>query len=275
MQNILRFLIKYNYILLFLALELISFNLVVNFNSKQNKIYLSTANNVSGNLNSTFSFIGSYFNLKTKNEILAKQNATLLNKKRSFYVDNKLLINFKNDSLYNQHYQYLTANIVKNSIWKKHNFLTINKGKKNGVVPEAAVVSPLGVVGVIKDVGNNFSNLISILNTEMLTSGKIKKNNYFGSISWDGNDYQYVKLNEIPFHVNLNKGDTIVTSGYSLIFPEGILIGTISDFSKEKGGNFYDITVKLSVDFKSVEYVYVINNLYKKELLDLENNKDD
>ncbi len=275
MQNLIRFLIKYNYVLLFIALEFLAFTLVVNFNKYQKQTYLSTANSVSGNLNETFSFIGSYMNLKDENEKLAKQNAYLLNKKLNSYIDNKKLINFTNDSLYSQQYKYINAKIINNTIWKKHNYLTLNKGKKNGVMSENAVISTKGVVGITKDIGNNFSNVISILNTELLISGKIKKNNYFGSISWDGEDYQYVKLNEIPFHVVLHKGDTIATSGYSLIFPEGIPIGTISDFSKIEGGDFYDITVKLTVDLKNVEHVFVINNLKKTEILSLEETQND
>jgi rod shape-determining protein MreC len=275
MQNLIRFLIKYNYVLLFIALEFLAFTLVVNFNKSQKQIYLSTANSISGSLNETFSFIGSYISLRDENKKLAKQNAYLLNKSKTSYVDNKLLANFVNDSLYSQQYQYINAEIISNSVWKKHNYLTINKGKRNGITNENAVISPKGVVGITKNVGNNFANVISLLNTELLVSGKIKNTNYFGSISWDGEDYQYVKLDEIPFHVVLNKGDTIVTSGYSLIFPEGIPIGTISDFSKVEGGDFYDITVKLIVDFKNVQHVYVINNLKKLEILDLEENQDD
>jgi len=275
MQNLIRFLIKYNYVLLFIALEFLAFTLVVNFNKSQKQIYLSTANSISGSLNETFSFIGSYISLRDENKKLAKQNAYLLNKSKTSYVDNKLLANFVNDSLYSQQYQYINAEIISNSVWKKHNYLTINKGKRNGITNENAVISPKGVVGITKNVGNNFANVISLLNTELLVSGKIKNTNYFGSISWDGEDYQYVKLDEIPFHVVLNKGDTIVTSGYSLIFPEGIPIGTISDFNKVEGGDFYDITVKLIVDFKNVQHVYVINNLKKLEILDLEENQDD
>jgi len=275
MQNLLRFLLKYNYFFLFVVLEIISFSLVVKFNKHQKEAYLSTSNSVSGSINQTFSFVSSYINLSEENEILTKQNTALLNKKLTSYVDNKRLANFTYDSLYNQQYEYSYGKIIRNTVWKKHNYLTINKGKNNGVKTETAVISPTGVVGIIKDVGNNFSNVISLLNTELLISGKIKKNNYFGSISWDGEDYQHVKLNEIPFHVKLEKGDTIITSGYSLIFPEGILIGTISDFTKITGGDFYDITVKLSVDFKSLEHVYLVNNLKKTEIISLENKEDD
>ena len=275
MQNLLRFLLKYNYFLLFIALEIISFSLVVKFNKHQKETYISTSNSVSGSLNETFSFIGSYIDLSDENKILITQNTALLNKRTTSYINNKRLANFTTDSLYSQQYQYISAEIIRNSVWKKHNYLTINKGKNNGVKTETAVISPSGVIGIIKDVGSNFSNVISLLNTELLISGKIKKNNYFGSVSWDGVDYQHVKLNEIPFHVKLEKGDTIITSGYSLIFPEGVLIGTISDFTKIKGGDFYDITIKLSVDFKSAEHVYIINNLKKMEIISLENKEND
>ena len=186
MQNLIRFLIKYNYILLFIALEFLAFVLIVNFNKSQKQVYLSTANSVSGSLNETFSFIGSYISLRDENEKLSKQNTYLLNKSKKSYIDNKLLANFKNDSLYYQQYQYFNAEIISNTVWRKHNYLTLNKGKKNGVTSENAVVSTNGVIGITKDVGNNFCNVISLLNTELLVSGKIKNTNYFGSISWDG-----------------------------------------------------------------------------------------
>ena len=133
-----------------------------------------------------------------------------------------------------------------------------------------AVISTNGIVGIVKNVSNNFSTVISILNTSLRVSAKIKKNDYFGSLSWNGINYTKAQLDEIPFHVKISVGDTIITSGYSAIFPEGNLIGTISDFDVKQGGNFYSIPVNLSTDFKNLSYVYIISDFLKKEQINLE-----
>ena len=137
-----------------------------------------------------------------------------------------------------------------------------------------AVVSSEGVVGVIYGASNKFSTVISLLNTNLSISSKIKKNDYFGSLAWDGNDYRHAILNEIPYHVNIEIGDTVVTSGHSSIFPENVMIGVIEDFTT-KGGNFYEINVRLSTNFKRIRYIEIVSNLSKKEQLDLENSFPD
>ena len=140
--------------------------------------------------------------------------------------------------------------------------------------PGMAVVSSDGVVGVIFNVSRHYATVISLLNTRLNISAKFKKNDYFGALQWDGKSYQKAILNEIPHHVEINVGDSIITSGYSTIFPEGIQIGTVQDFVV-KGGNFYEISVILSTDFKKLRFVNVISNLKKKDQLDLENSFPD
>jgi len=274
MYRLIRLIIKYHFFLLFVFLEIISILLAVNFNKHHNTVYLSSANTVSGSLNSTISRISSYIDLKNKNDKLLTQNTILLNKSKSSYLTNQKIYGFKNDTLYTQQYRYISGTVIQNYIYNKHNYLTLNKGLINGVTPESAVVCPEGIIGIVSKVSNNFCNVISVLNIDLNISAKIKKNNYFGSLKWDGNDYKYAKLKEIPFHVNLEIGDTIITSGYSLIFPENILIGTVSGFDKVKGGDFYDITVKLSTDFNNINSIYIINNLKKTEILNLTTDND-
>jgi rod shape-determining protein MreC len=138
------------------------------------------------------------------------------------------------------------------------------------------IISVNGVTGIITNVSPSFSSGLSLLNTRWNISAKLAKNNYFGSLTWDGKNYQRALLNEIPFHVELAIGDTIVTSGFSTIFPEGVLLGTIESFKKGGGDNFYTIRVKLSVDFKSVSYVEIIENKEKQEILTIQKlNSDD
>jgi rod shape-determining protein MreC len=175
-----------------------------------------------------------------------------------------------NDTIYHQQYEYMPVKVINNSINRQNNYLTISKGSIQGLQPEMAVISSYGIVGVIKKTSGNFSSVISVLNINFKVSAKIKKNGYFGSLSWDGKDYTIANLNEIPLHVDILRGDTVITSGYSAIFPEGVLIGTILSFDKKSGNNFYDIKVKLSTDYKNLSVVYAIKNLFKNEQLKLE-----
>ena len=138
------------------------------------------------------------------------------------------------------------------------------------VEKEMGVVSPHGIVGIVKNVSKNYCSVISILNSSLKISAKIKKNQYFGSLSWSGIHYNQAILSEIPSHVKLDIGDTIITSGYSTIFPEGEIIGVITEFEQKKGGDFYEITVQLSTNFKNLSYVHIIGNLLKEEQLQLE-----
>jgi len=159
--------------------------------------------------------------------------------------------------------------VVNNSTNKRFNYITLNKGIKDSIETEMAVVTNYGVVGVINRVSKNYSTAISILNPGLKISVKIKRNGYFGPLSWEGERIDECVLNEIPQHVDLEKGDTIVTSGYSAIFPEGILIGFIDDY-KLKDGNFFEIKVKLALQMKSLNHVNIVNNRLKEEQIRLE-----
>jgi rod shape-determining protein MreC len=127
------------------------------------------------------------------------------------------------------------------------------------------------VVGVVTSVSKSYASGLSLLNPRWSISAKLKNSGYYGSLRWNGQNYRQADLQEIPIHVNLATGDTVVTSGYSSIFPEGLLIGTILSFDKPQGENYYNIKVKLAVDFKSIRYVHVIENVKKEELKALEN----
>lgn len=173
------------------------------------------------------------------------------------------------DSVYNQQYLHTSASIVSNSVNRQKNFFTVNKGSKQGIHVDMAVNSQGSVAGVIVGCSENYSVVMSLLNTDFKLSARIKTNGYFGSLSWDGKNYRYAVLNEIPQHVSVNVGDTIETTGYSAIFPEGVLVGTVSDFEK-LGGDFYKILILLSTDFKKLHFVDIISNMKKTEQLELE-----
>jgi rod shape-determining protein MreC len=163
-------------------------------------------------------------------------------------------------------YAYISARIISNSVNQQQNYLTLDKGSEDGIRPDMGIISAGGVAGIITNVSPSYSTGLSLLNTRWNVSAKLSKNNYFGSLVWDGKNYREALLNEIPFHVDVAVGDTIVTSGFSSFFPEGITLGTVESFAKPGGDSFYTIRVKLSVDFKSLSYVEVIENNKKAEI---------
>ncbi len=265
-----RILLKYHFGILFIVLEIISLTIYINDTENNKNIILNSSHAIVAGFYNASSHVFEYFNLRKINYQLNKENAELKGKLKSAYKDNEINILDIYDSVYTKKYYHISAKVINNSINKQHNYLTLNKGSKQGVEPEMAVVSPTGIVGIVKEVSNNYSSVISILNTKLNISAKIKRNNYFGSLTWDGNDYTRMLLKEIPNHVERHIGDTIVTSGFSTIFPGGKLIGIISDFSDENNGNFFNIIIELSTDFKNLTYVYIIGNYDKTEQLDLE-----
>jgi rod shape-determining protein MreC len=174
------------------------------------------------------------------------------------------------DSLAQRKYMYMTTRVINNTVNKQYNFITLDRGSEGGMKPDMAVVSTDGIVGVVKSVSENYSSVLSVLNRDFNVSAKIKKNGYFGPLSWGGTSAHYATLVDIPHHVKIAEGDTIVTSGFGGVFPEGIMIGIISNF-KLKGGNYYEIKVQLSNDFRKLDYVKVIRNYAKSEIDSLEN----
>jgi len=224
---------------------------------------------LSGKYHQKLANLQEYFSLQEENQQLIEENNRLLNIIESTYKSDEIFFRNVNDTVYNQRYFYTPAKVVNNSVNKKHNYITLNKGEKQGIKPEMAVVSDGSIVGVVKGVSQNFATVISLLNLDFKISAKVKKNGYFGSLIWNGDNYNTAILNEIPLHADIQVGDTIITSGFSSIYPEGILIGYIEDF-EEKGGSFYTIYVKLSTDFKRLNNVNIIGNLIQKEKLELE-----
>jgi rod shape-determining protein MreC len=243
---------------------------VVQNNNFQKASFINSANQVSANVLKTSKNIEDYLYLKNENENLAKENAELRSHSLvsfSMLVNNQYIVN---DTVYNQKYTYTSCKVVNNSINRRNNYLTLNKGTKQGIQHDMAVITSTGVVGVVKEVSANFCTVMSLLHSKSTISSKIKKNGFFGPLTWDGESFSYATLNDIPSHVQLLKGDTIVTSAYSLAFPENILIGTVERYERKSGESFFTVKIKLSTDFKKLSYVYVVNNLQKLEQEELE-----
>ena len=264
MRSLFRLLIKNYPFLLFLVLEVISVVFIVNYNSFQRASFLNSSNAVTSSIYSSYSSVMQYFRLAKVNASLAEENVQLRNlidRYQSEMIDSASFFN-ENDTSF----QFIPARVINNSVNKQQNYITLNKGRKDGVKPDQGIISANGIVGIVTNVSESYSMGLSVLNPRWSVSAKLKKSGFYGSLLWNGEDYQKASLNEIPFHINLEVGDTIVTSGYSSVFPEGILVGTIESFTRPAGENYYTIAVLLSADFKSVTYVEVIDNTKIEEL---------
>lgn len=274
MRDLLDFLIKYSKWLLFVIYVVASCVLLFHNNPYQHYIFLTSANAVSSTVYGSAENVTSYFHLHDINEDLQSQNARLeaqlldLQKKLEKYELDEEFDSIVADTVKLQ-YDFILANVISNSVTRGHNYITIGKGKKDGIKPEMGVVDQNGVVGVVNVVGNNASRIISLLNPKMRLSCKIKGSEYFGSLVWDGKNPEEAVLEEMPRHEKFKKGDTIVTSGYSAVFPPGIPVGTIISHAKEHDDNFYALRIKLFTDFNRLSTVRVITNEMVEELREI------
>ena len=210
-----------------------------------------------------------YFSLKEVNQQLANENLELRN--RLNLISSKLDTALVTKELRGeQQYFFVPSRVVHNSIYDQYNYLTLDKGRKQGVFRNMGVISDGGLVGIVLESSANFATVIPVINRDFKLSAKIKSSNYAGILQWEGDSPRSAVLTEIPFHVNLALGDTILTSGFSSIFPEGIEVGIIETFSLDKG-NFYDIKISLFTDFQRLYHVNVIRNYRQEEQLNLEN----
>ena len=275
MQQLIYFIQKYKYVLYFLLLQFISLFLIINNHSYHRSKFISSANSITGGIYEKRKSVSDYLDLNIQNKSLAEENVKLKNEiaiLRS-QLDSTKQFTVIDTSLYHQQYKYIDGIITKNEYHKSYNYLTINRGKKDGVSSEMAVVNHIGIVGVTDAVSNSYARVRSILNRSNEINVRLKKSNasgnyYYGSLSWDTKNYQIVQLSDIPRQATINIGDTIVTSGRSAIFPEGILVGTVNNIDSREKSNI--IAIKLFNDMSSLRNVYIINNFDKKEIRDLE-----
>ena len=267
MKEIIKLILKYHFTIIFILLEVLSFSLIVLHNNYQRTVFSGYTASFFGTISSVVTRVDDYFYLKVTNEKLVAENTELRNEIEKL----KLLNRISNaDTLWaptdsaDVDYVYKTAEMINSSFNKTKNYIVIDKGATEGIKPEMAVCSREGGVGIIEKVSNRYARVLPLINTNLRISAKIKKNGYYGSLQWDGDDYRYSYLNDIPFHVDTEVGDTIVTSGFSSIFPEGEMIGFVESVNKETA-NFLTIKVKLATDFKRISDVYIIANTRKEE----------
>ncbi|RHR83009.1 rod shape-determining protein MreC [Odoribacter sp. AF15-53] len=269
MKEIIKLILKYHFTIIFILLEIVSFSLIIRHNEYQRAIFSESASILFGNISAIATDVKNYFRLKETNESLANENILLKNRLEQYELSRDTIVQgtFMQDSI--PVYEYIGAKLVNATFNRTKNYLTLDRGLKNGIWKEMGVCSPDGIVGLVQDLSGQFAIVIPLINVDSRISAKIKKNSYYGSLQWDGVDYRYSYLNDIPYHVEVNEGDTIVTSGLSKIFPEGITVGYVESVDKETA-NFLKIKVRLAVDFKRLDYVYVILNNKKNEQTGLE-----
>jgi rod shape-determining protein MreC len=268
MRTLIRFIQKYSDLLLFLFLEIIAITLIVQNSHYQRAKLIGLNRQVTGYVYSKVDGAREYFSLKEVNQQLADENLELRN--RLDLINGSLDTALVTQELKGEHrYYFVPSRVVQNSINKQYNYLTLDKGKKQGVFRDMGVISDMGLVGIVLESSANFATVIPIINRDFMLSAKIKSSGYAGILQWEGNSPLFAVLTEIPFHVTLAAGDTILTSGFSSIFPEGIELGVIESFSLDKG-NFYDISVSLFTDFQRLYHVNVIRNYRQEEQLNLQ-----
>jgi rod shape-determining protein MreC len=270
MRNLFLFIWKNHIFFLFLVLQSLAFYFIISNKNYHNTSFFNSSNLVTGNIFTVFDEVTGYFNLKQANELLAAENARLLSLSKDAFSNENMNETEVGNSDFIQQYTYLEAKVINNSINKRNNYITINKGSNHGIKPLMAIIAPDGVVGIVKSVSENYSSVLSLLNKNTMISGRLKNLGYLGSVHWNGGDPSVAEMYDIPKHAAIQVGDTIITSAASAIFPEGVLIGVIEQFQLKDGDNFYDITLRLSTDFGKLSYIYVVNNLRKEEQLMLE-----
>jgi rod shape-determining protein MreC len=269
MRSLLNFLLRFKTLILFITLEAVALVMITSSHNYQQSITYNTARTLSGFIAKGFEKTQSYFRLRQVNQDLVRENLMLRRHIEQLTSVPQTGITEVVDSAAGIQYTYLTARVINNSVNKQKNFITLDKGSKQGVTNGMGVTSPDGVAGVVVGVSKNYSVAMSLLNADFRLSTSIARNDYFGSLAWDGINYRYAQLSEIPHHVRINAGDTIVTSGFSAIFPPGLMVGTLTGDQK-RGGDFLTLKVLLSVDFKKLTTVYLIGNMSREERVALE-----
>jgi rod shape-determining protein MreC len=246
----------------------------VNNHQFQRSRYLQITQEITGNIYSVTGYVHSYLHLKNTNADLSERVAQL---EMEVYAYRSRLATLEKDSsridsliVDSAPYRFIPARVINNSVSLLENYITLDKGSNDGVRPDMGVLSNRGVAGVIIKVCPHFSTAISLLNTKYKLNGKIKRNNYYGPLVWDGRDAQFSHLTEIPRYAAFDPGDTIVTSGYSTVFPEGILVGSVVDAQKERDDNYISLQVRLFTNFSNLSEVRIVANRFQKEQKELE-----
>ncbi len=265
MRTLFNFLIRHSVLIVFLLLEILSFALIVSTQGYQKSVFLSSGNSVAAEMYKASNSVVEFFKLRAANENLSEENTALKNQvidlqnQLSTLTDGNQKDSIRFRIPPEMEYDFISAKVINISTNRLQNSITLNKGKRDGIIPDMGVVSDEGVVGIVHSVSDKFSVVIPLLNPKIQINSKFTRNNYTGTLVWQGKDYRYANLNDIARHVEFSLGDTLVTSGFSSTFPSGIPVGTVEDFNIKKSDVYYTIQIRLAVNFRTLSHVKVIN----------------
>lgn len=259
MYNLFIFIKKYNAVILFILLEILCFILVVQSLPYQNRKMVSVSNSISGGYHKMTGNWADYLHLKTENEEVVEHNALLL---KALGCDELAADTIYLDDIFT----YIPAHVINNSIDKINNYILIDKGRIDGIEPDMGVICGSGVVGKVLNVTEHYASVMSMLNSYLVVSSRFVDNQYVANVSWDNQNYLYGQVKDIPSHLIINKGDTLVTSGFSNSFPADIMVGTIEETEDDENTMFSTAKLKFSTNFNTLRHVYVVKHNYKAEI---------
>ncbi len=270
MQQLVNFITKYKYFLFFLLLEIIALSLTIQNHSYHKSKFVNSANFISGGVYNRIQKFREFAKLRTFNEQLLEENTRLKNIITQQRIDTTQQLYAVNDTTrFFQRYLYAPAKVIDNQYNGRYNYLTIDKGAEDGILFDQAVVNSKGIIGITQTVSNKFATVQSILNENSKINVRLKKSLHFGSLEWDGKDYNVLQLADLPTQANVQVGDSVITGGRSIIFPEGIPVGTVTDF-KVVNNSYSYINVRLFNDMSAIGPVNVIVSLFKEEINSLQ-----
>ena len=290
MRNLLQLIVRYSNFLLLVGLEVVAFIFVIRGNKYQQIAASGAANAVTGSIQLMTDNVTSYFRLRSDNAQLLEENARLnaeilqlLNAQDSANQTNETLtrdyrVGGKSDASQSQNgsdaiyissdldYTFIPARVIAFSDDRHHNYLTLNKGRRDGITPDMGVIGKDGIVGVVQSVSTHFAVVAPVIHEGIFISSRIQKNDYMATLHWHMPDIRFASLEDVARHVDVKVGDTIVTSGMSAIFPAGMPVGVVTDVTLGEGNSYYDIDVRLATDFHSLRTVQILQYAHRNEL---------
>lgn len=273
MKNLINFLKRFREVLIFFLLQIIVLSVFFNAKNYHKTSFINTSSSISSWITQKRNDVTKHFSLEDENQLLLNKNASLMAYQPYSFYHLQDRVYSVNDTLYEQQYEYIPANVIKTSINRRDNYITIDKGLLQNVQEGMGVISNNGIVGFVVDVSKHYALIKTVLSERLNISAKLKnQRDVRGQIKWDGKDYRVAQLHGITNDINIKEGDEIVTKGSKGIFPEGILIGKVKKVSSQNGEITLDIDVELSTNFNRVNSVYLIKNLFKSEQKNLEQN---
>ncbi len=265
MNKLLQILKRYDYVVVFVVLVVVSLVLMARTSYYQSSRLVALGNGIAGDWYRGVNSVSGYFGLKAENDRLAAENAALRAQLAESYISYTDSVFTVNDTVYKQRYTYTEAQVMKNSWTQQNNYIMINKGSDHGVEPDMAVISPQGIVGIVVSTSRNFATVMPVLHSDSRNSVKVRRTGVSGSLVWDGLNYQYAQIVDITTAYQINEGDTIVTSGQANDFPEGIPVGYVQSAEPNQGTGFYKVRLRLATDFNKLDHVYIIDNRFREE----------